>query len=411
VLTGGVVASLLTIGSTVYVFGLLVLPISKEFGLSRAEVNMGMMAYLTGAAIWGAFVGRVIDRTSIRVVMPIGGLLLTAGFVAIAATSSPRLMLAAIFFLIAMGMCCGGSLAANTVTARWFRRRRGRAMGLMALATSAGGFIVPPAAALLIGTFGWRTAIVVVGCVIGPVIALLGLFLMRDRPEPGEMRAAGELEAASLDQAASEEEREWTLPAMLRSANFWLLQISIALLMASDQALLALKVPFYQSKGVSLEAASVLLAAQSGSAVAGKILLGFMAERYDIRRIYGVICLLHVTVLLLFIHWPGYWVMLGLLTFTGIAIGGVLPVKLMLIALTFGSRSFGQVVGCLTAGVQGLSIVFIYLSGRTFDLTGNYDMVFWLFMGGAIVSFFLVQAVRLPDVERARSPVAGLTTI
>ena len=106
---------------------------------------------------------------------------------------------------------------------RWFRRRRGRAMGLMALATSAGGFIVPPAAALLIGTFGWRTAIVVVGCVIGPVIALLGLFLMRDRPEPGEMRAAGELEAASLDQAASEEEREWTLPAMLRSANFWLL--------------------------------------------------------------------------------------------------------------------------------------------------------------------------------------------
>ena len=63
---------------------------------------------------------------------------------------------------------------------------------------------------------------------------------MRDRPEPGEMRAAGELEAASLDQAASEEEREWTLPAMLRSANFWLLQISIALLMASDQALLAL---------------------------------------------------------------------------------------------------------------------------------------------------------------------------
>jgi sugar phosphate permease len=303
-------------------------------------------------------------------------------------------------------MCCGGSLAANAVVARWFRRRRGRAMGLMALATSAGGFLVPPAVALLIADYGWRTAIVVVGCVIGPVIALLGAFVMRDRPGAGEMSAAGELETSSSGQAAAEDEPEWTIPAMLRSRNFWLLQGAIALLMASDQALLALKVPFYQSKGVGLEAASVLLAAQSGSAIVGKVLLGFLAERYDIRRIYGIICGLHVVVLLLFIHWPGYWVMLGLLTLTGVAIGGVLPVKLMLIALAFGSRSFGQVVGCLTAGVQGLSIVFIYLSGKTFDMTGNYDMVFWLFMGGAVLSFILVQAVRLPGKEQHDAALA-----
>lgn len=401
VLAGGFACSALAMGSTVYVFGMLVLPISQEFGLSRSATNVGMIALLVSMAAWGALFGRIIDQASARIVMPFGGLALIAGALALAWTPSPKLMLLATLVLLGLGTTAGGSLAAHAVVSRWFRRRRGRAMGIMALATSGGGFIMPPLMAYLIANYGWRTGVVVVGLIAGTLIIVSSALLMRDRPTQEALAAAGELDEAgsSSVQQLTAAEPEWSIRDMLRSREFWLIQLAVALLMGSDQAILSLKVPYYQSQGVTLQAASLLLAVQTGAAIIGKLAIGFLSERIDVRRIFSVICALHIVALLLFINWPGYWVMLGLLSVLGVAIGGVLPCKLVLIASAFGSRSFGQVVGAMTIMVQLLSIIFIYVSGRLFDAYGNYDMAFWLFMIGVMISLFLIQMVRLPTKD------------
>jgi sugar phosphate permease len=399
IVAAGVMAALTTIGSTVYVFGLLVLPISKEFGLSRSEVNLGFMALLTGAALWGPVIGRLVDRATIRVIMPIGGLLLTAGAVCISLSHSLAVMLLSVVLLIGPGFCMGGSLAANSVVSRWFRKRRGRVMGLMAIATSAGGFLIPPAAAYLIDTCGWRHALMILGIVAGTIICCAGLFAMRDRPEDDELQQSGELAQDGLTSTqpiGADAEPAWSVSAMLRNRNFWVILASAALLKASDQALLALQVPFYQSQGASLQAASLLLAVQSGSAIIGKLLVGFLAERYNVRRLFAAVAWLHVLTLALFIVWPGYWVMLAFLSVAGVAIGGVLPLWLTISANVFGSRSFGQITGTMTVGTQLLSILFVGISGLSFDRTGGYEMAFVVFMAGAIIAGLLIQTIRLP---------------
>jgi len=402
ILAAAIACAALAFGGSVYVFGLLVLPVSQEFDLSRAEMNTGFITLLVSMAFWGAVIGRLVDKYSVRIIMPLGGALITAGTLGIALAPSPATMLLSTFALLGPGVVAAGAITAGPAVSGWFRRRRGRAMGFLALASSIGGFIIPPLVALLIAHWGWRVALASLGLMAGPAIIAVSLALMRDHPPEQVLEQAGEL--TGFDGTAARPghavERTWPLGEMLRSREFWLVQIGVALLMGSDQALLSLKIPFYQSKGVSLEAASVLLAAQTASAILGKIAIGFLAERLDIRRIFAVICTMHITVLVCFIYWPGFWTMLVLLSFLGAAVGGVWPAQLVLIGTIFGSRSFGQALGAITLAVQFVSICFIFLSGKIFDRTGNYDAAFWLFLVGVAVSLVLVQMVRLPERQQ-----------
>ncbi|OCC23556.1 hypothetical protein MB02_10270 [Croceicoccus estronivorus] len=395
VLGGAFTCALLAIGSTVYIFGLLVLPLSSDFNLSRADVNTGLIVLLIGFALWGALFGRLLDRLPARAVMAAGGLLLGTGLVVISRSQSVGVMLAATVLLVALGATVGGSLAANTVTSRWFRRRRGRAMGIIAVATSGGGFLMPPVMAVLISQFGWRDALTILGISIAVIMVTSALLFVRDRPTEQALRAAGELDSgATVHASLDAEEPVWTLKQFLSTPNFWFIMLGTALLLTSDQAVIASQIPYYLGKGVGMEAASILLAVQSASAVAGKLLVGFLAERFDMRRLFGLVAGAHVAMLLLFIFWPGYWAMLLAVALIGVAIGGVYPVWMVLMAAAFGSRNFGQIQGTMMLGISIFSIAGLRFIGEVYDRTGGYESAFGVFLVGAIISFILVSLVR-----------------
>ena len=60
----GAFIMMLTMGTTVGVFGLYVLPVSQEFGLSRADVNSGFALMNLGGAVIAPLVGRAADTFS-----------------------------------------------------------------------------------------------------------------------------------------------------------------------------------------------------------------------------------------------------------------------------------------------------------------------------------------------------------
>ena len=67
---------LLTVGPTSYAFGLFVLPVSEDLGLSRADINTGLILLNFGMAALAPFVGRLLDRTSIRLTMGLSAALM-----------------------------------------------------------------------------------------------------------------------------------------------------------------------------------------------------------------------------------------------------------------------------------------------------------------------------------------------
>jgi MFS family permease len=409
IVAAGFVCAALVMASTINLFGMLVVPVSKEFGLSRADANNGFVAFMLGMTIWAPIAGWLVDRLPVKLVMPLGAVLMLGGFLTIVNTTSLWLMAAMIFGPLSMGAGLAGMLSSTAVVSRWFRRRRGRALGVIAMNSSIAGLTLSPVAATLIQDFGWRTALVVMGSALAAVIVALGLLVMRDRPSDEQLKAAGELQTAG-GQKFDADDRAWTLGQLLRSRNFYLIAFGMGLLLASDQVIIASKVPLMQDQGVDLKAASLIIACQSASAACGKYLVGHLAEKFDVRRLFGLVIFCHLVLLALYITWPGYWVLVVAVSIIGVAIGGVYPIKMLLNVGAFGSRSFGLAWGAMQLGAQPLAIVALRATGTAYDRTGNYTLAFGGLMACVILSFILVNLVDLSGAKterRAAEPQAA----
>lgn len=427
VLAATFVCAMLVIGSTNYAFQLFVVPVEEAFGLSRAAVNQGMSLFLVGGAFWAPIAGRVLDRFPAPAVMATGGLLIAGGMAAIAATSSLVMMAAAIAGPMALGAMLAGGLANTTVVSRWFRRRRGRALGIATVSSGAGGFVMVQVIAALIARFGWRGALVWTGGLIAATIGLLALFLIRSRPDEASLERAGENDvdgsrsgtdaraglARGSDANAHEgpgpsasaaPERTWSLIETLGERNFWCIALGTGLLMASDGAVLVSKFPYLLELGIEAQAASFLIGCMTASSVAGKIGIGLAADRVDLRRLFAIVAVCHVLLLGILIAKPGYGVLLVSLSLFGVGVGGVYPLLATLTAAAFGSASFGAVAGTMQLVLLPISIGLVTFIGASHDRTGDYTLAFQVFLALVLVASALIALVRLPQRPAAGPP-------
>jgi MFS family permease len=391
VVGAGFFNAMLMVGATAYSFGLFVLPLQAEFGLSREQANLGLVLLIIGFAVWAPIIGRLIDRRSARTIGIIGAALFAAGFAAIALAGAPWAMALALAGPVALGSTAAGAFAANTLAARWFVAKRGRALGIVSVATSAGGFVVVPVMARLVEAWGWRDAVLAAGLGIGAMVALATWGFIRDRPADVGQFPDGADAALAVD---TPDDRRWTVGEMLGARNFWLVGVGAGLLLGSDQALLVSLVPYGLGRGFSVAEAANLIAVLTGSAVIGKLVIGWLADRIDKRALFGFTCLCNIAFLLLLRSEPSYGALVASASVIGLAIGGVYPAWTTLTAQCFGRVSFGQAYGLMNLVTMPFVLASITLAGRSFDATGSYDLAFTIFLGSAALAAVLVALVR-----------------
>lgn len=186
ILAGSFLCAALALGFTSYIFGMFALPVGEELGISRAEFTNGMVAFMVGSAIMAPLVGNFIDRCSAKWVFALGGIAFGGALMAISRVDIPWVMLLWIAIPLTMGAAACGVLGAKTLTTRWFQRRRGRALGILAVSTSVGGFLSQPLTAYLILTLGWRDALFSLGLIATLAFLAVALFVIRDRPRPSD---------------------------------------------------------------------------------------------------------------------------------------------------------------------------------------------------------------------------------
>ncbi len=409
------------VGTSSYTFGLFVLPVTEEFGISRANINNGFIALLLGVALMSPLVGRLLDRFSARLVILSGGISYACGLVSLTLIESKLLMLLIILLPMAYGYASCGTLAVNTVIVRWFKRRRGTALGIMAVSTSAGGFFFAPFTAAMLENFGWRGALLINGSITLCAVALMTLLVVRNFPkgtEPGYNLEFNVADTSSADHAAEaekEKEREkeerqqtWTYGELFGNRNFWCLTLAIGLMLGSDQAMVTANIPYFQGLGIDVQAAAFIVSCMTMSAICGKLLIGYLADKVDLRYIFYGVALAHIALQCVYLAQPGYWLLLTLATLFGIAIGGVFPVWSTMLAWIFGTRNYGTVMGAMTIVTKGMAIVAIRIIGEIYDSTGSYVPGFIVFMGAMALSIVLVAMIKpegpQPEPELETAP-------
>lgn len=402
VMAGNFVSAALAIGFTTYIFGMFVVPVTEEFGISRANANNGMIMYLLSMSLVAPFVGQLLDRFSARIIMMIGAVSFGGALMAASQAQSLWVMLALIALPLTFGGAACGVLGANTVVVRWFQRRRGRALGVLALSTSVGGFLAQPLAALLIDAYGWRQALFLLGLIAMCAILLVNLFVIRNRPSTREPGYNAEF---LIDEPATTEATEtpqplgrlWTSRELMRNRNFWLMSLGIGLLFGIDQAVLVSQVPYFLDIGYDLQTTALLVSVKTISAIGGKLIVGYLADKVDLRLLFAYVASCSALLMGVYILQPSFIVLLSCVALFGVAVGGVFPVWTTLMAWLFGARSYGTVMGLMMIIMQPFAVVALRFIGEVYDRSGSYIPAFGIFIGLVITAIVLIRLIRFDD--------------
>ncbi len=236
------VGQLVTWGSVFYTFALLMEPVERELGLSRAQSSLAFSLALLAEGLLAWPVGRLIDRGHERAVMTLGSLAVALCLFLHSFVSS-----VAGFYAVWLGL--GAALSATlynpvfAVVTRRFPHDFRRAIITLTFLGGLASTVFIPLSGWLIAAAGWRHALWWLAALHFLVCAPLHAWLLRGAP-PGH--AAGPARAAATD-----------FRQHLRSAPFLLIGVFVVLVMGVTSALPAHMVSLLRENGLSRRRAGI----------------------------------------------------------------------------------------------------------------------------------------------------------
>lgn len=382
-------------------------PISDDLGWSRtltaAAITMGAVA----GGILSPLFGPLADRLGPRFLLPAGGALV--GLLAFGVSLSTEPWQFYVTFVPARALTefllCG--MIAFTAAANWFYVKRPRVMGLVAMATPLGSAALSLVYQFFITHYGWRSAFMALGVALWMLVVIPGLIFLRRQPEdlglyPDGITTTPSPPTASAPQqdAPGDAEHSWKRSDALRTATLWLLVASQFLASIGTGGVAFHTAAYFTDVQISPGVAAGAVSVMALSGAFGNGLWGALAERFHPRTLNVMtmmVAALSVALLMQVSAAPAAYLFAILF---GVNARGAAVLTQVLIARYFGRRSFGAISSILDPfhkGGLGLGALF---AGLAFDHTGNYRVIFNVFLGSYLLSALLIFLARRPTARR-----------
>ena len=372
-------------GLTSYSFGLLVLPVGTEFGASRMEMMWALTAGALTSILISPLAGTLMDKRSARVLFTVGALFLSSALVLISLSRNVWEFILVFGVVMSVSSTLLGPLGANTLVARWFSRKRGRALGVTAIGTSIGGLLVPLLLQTLIDAHGWRQASLWMAGIVLSVLLAPILLVVRNRPDDLGLLPDGVSEETHARGTATMP-ADAEMPNLLRDSTFWRISLAVGVLMAAFTVVLANLVPFAVGHGVAPKQAALLISVISVAGVSGKLLFSVFADRINLKTAILAALLMVGMPLLLLTQSQIFWVMVLAAVSVGLASGAFLPAWGAILARIYGPLMFGRVMGRMQPVTIVMVIMAMPMTGFLFDVTGSYSAAFLVLAAAVAVA-------------------------
>jgi len=393
-------------GAAFYAFGRFMPTLIEELGSSTAAISAAISVYMVVLGLTGPVVGKLTDRYGPKQVLVWGGLIGAAGLMLLSLTSA-LWNLYVLYFVVGVGMSGAGTVPVSVVISKWFKKRRGLAIGITMAGISLGAIVLAPLAHYLIEAIGWQSAYLALGVLTAVLIIPPVLLVMKTRPEDKGLLPDGARPVADdeLPEQASESNAPattgdakagWSVRMAMKTLPFWLVLVTFFLSGAGVAGVLQHEVRILEIMDVSLAAASFALGLTGGIGGIGKIGFGFIADKMS-PKYTAIICIalqLVGVVILMFTHTTAMvWVFVIVF---GFAMGGNITVQPLLSGYLFGMASLGTIFGwVLLAGAIGSSLGPV-LMGAIFDASGSYNLGLIIFILAYAVAVAVLLLVRKP---------------
>lgn len=383
--------------------GLVSGPLHEEFGWSLSQISGAVSLMMLSTAACMPIAGRLVDRWGARRVLLPSLIILGVAFLLAPFIRSYWQFLA---LYLVMGTLAVGtnSVAYMRILSSWFDRRRGLAIGIAGSGTGLGFAYVPALSALLVAQYGWRGCYIGLGAILLFVTLPLVFFVLKETPEEVGLCVDGESSAAETVTAP----KGMSVREAIRTRDFWVLGGVFVGLAFALYGLMPHLVPLLTSRGLS-EAAAASIASLFGlAAFGGRLLIGFLLDKFDARKIALLFFSLSA-VGLFSLNFPlPYWAFVGTALLLGGSLGAEVDMLAYLISRYFGLTAFSQIFSVMFSAVMVAMGVAPLVFGLVFDRTGSYSAI--LALGGpiCIAAIGLVLLLR-PYAERRRGVALSTT--
>jgi len=357
----------------IYGFGIFLVPLTSEFDWQRGAISGAVSLGMLINGVLSILAGRLSDKYGPRIFITAAGIVLGAGLLSMSQINS--LWQLYLIWGVSLGIGLSGTVTPiNATIPRWFIKRRGLALSIVATGFGMGAFITPLIVQKLISTVDWRKAFLIIGLVPLAITVPLAQFIRKSPDQMGltPYEDSGTREAVTPDGKVG----GYSFHEMLRSKIFWILGIINFGFGIGLQTVTVHIVPHGIDNGIPPAIAAVFLTIIAGSSVPGKFFSGFISDKIGSTRtlILSITLMTISLALLIFINTVNMFYLFALLF--GVSYGMTIPLWTIVASDLFGVESLGVIFGSLfffnvTGGAVGAP-----LSGWIFDVTGSYTPAF-----------------------------------
>jgi MFS family permease len=372
-------------------FGLFLTPISLELNWGR-EIFAFSIALQN--LIWGAcqpLSGALADKYGTGRVLATGGIIYAAGVALMAYSSEPWHMHMTAGVLVGLGtafssfMIVMGTLA-RRVTPRW----RTLVMGIATASGSIGQFSMVPLGQAFLKAYGWHVALLLLAAILLLVIPLSTTVTGKGAAAPG-------VRDQSVREAFGEAFKHRSYNLLV--AGFFVCGFHVAFILVHMPA-------YIVDKGLPAETGAIALAMVGLFNIVGSISAGYIGGRFSKKYSLAAIYFLRSVAIVLFITLPlsplsvyVFSAAMGLLWLSTV------PLTSGLVSQFFGLRYLGMLFGFVFFSHQIGSFLGVWLGGMLYDVTGTYDIVWWLSVALGVAAALVHLPIReAPGARMAAAP-------
>jgi MFS family permease len=387
------------VGVIFYGFPVLYPSFVESLGFTRAQVTQGfLLGFLIAGLPFGFVAGVWIDRAGARLVILAGvGLVGVSLFLMGWMTRFWHYELLCV--LEVLGYVLAGPIANQVLIARWFRERRGRAMGFAYLGLGLGGVIAPLLLNYLAKNFGWRHALQSVGLVVLAVLVPVGIWITRSDPKEMGLLADG------IEPLQGEDKRAPVVPdravsRALRSANFWLIVAGSTLVVGAIGTVIQHFILFLKDQRYSTTAASHFSTFLLASSLLGRVVVGYIADRFSKKNTMALFYFfIGASILFLSASHTSTSIIVFALVF-GFSMGADYMLIPLVTAECFGTASLGKLLALVIMGYSLGQWGAPWIAGRIFDSYHSYDLAWRIMAIAAMTGAAAIYMLR-PRAEEA----------
>lgn len=380
-------------------FGLWLQPITTTHGWTREDYSLAMAVQ---NLVWGAagpIVGWWADRSGAFRVLWLGALLYALGLAGMATLDQQLGFVLTAGVTIGLAQACSTYAVVYGVVGRNIDpAQRSWAMGITAAAGSFGQFLMVPLASQLIHSLQWSPALLTLAA-SALLIAPLA-FGLREAPRDAASGGVGPLhDGAPVNALAALREALAHRDYLLLTAGYFVCGFQLAFI--------GVHLPSYlKDHLLDPQVATTALALIGLFNVFGTYAAGSLGQRLRKTWILSFIYAMRGVTMLAFVLLP--LTPLSVAIFAA-AMGALwlstVPPTNAVVAQMLGVRHLSMLGGLVFFSHQIGSFMGVWLAGRLYDATGNYQVVWWLAIGLA----FAAAALNLPIREHLQ-PTRRLVT-